>query len=268
MHPVEAPPIAERIRTLAAVAVPTHVSVAGAPLSGAARGGVDAAGRPVLLVKPGEDLYGIADEVVVTVDLVAIRDTGGRDRPRGLLKVQGWAQPVPDGEVRAAAVAIADRCPDDDLLAAVDAAEQRVPPTPAGAPEPPAAPPAPGPPIAGPAPRLLRVDVAQVVYLTGQESGVLDAENYLDASPDPFLDPAERILRHVNEWHREQLALTIAHLLGEPVSADVWLWELDRYGATVWSAPDRLIRLPWPSPAASAAEMEHALSCVMCPRQG
>ncbi|WP_433355428.1 DUF2470 domain-containing protein [Microtetraspora malaysiensis] len=342
MHPVEAPPIAERIRTLAAVATPTHVSVAGAPLSGVARGGVDAAGRPVLLVKPGENLYGIADEVVVTVDLVAIRDTGGRDRPRGLLKIQGWAQPVPDGEVRAAAVAIADRCPDDDLLAAVDAAEQRTPPrptgapeppTPTGVPEPPAPPLAPGPPIAsepphvpgpsgapepslvpepsnvsqssdisqpnatrppnidepasdpereiasgpqgvpaspgvGPAPRLLRVDVAQVVYLTGQESGVLDAENYLDASPDPFLDTAERILRHVNEWHRGQLALAIAHLLGEPVSADVWLWELDRYGATVWLAPDRLIRLPWPSPAASAAEMEHALSCVMCPRQG
>ncbi|MFF4779533.1 DUF2470 domain-containing protein [Microtetraspora fusca] len=322
MHPVEAPPIAERIRTLAAVAAPTHVSVAGAPLSGAARGGVDAAGRPVLLVKPGEVLYDIADEVVVTADLVAIRDTGGRDRPRGLLKVQGWAQPVPDGEVRAAAVAIADRCPDDDLLAAVDAAERRTPPRPTNTPEPPVPPLVPGPPVApepsslsgfprpslvpepsdisqctrppnidepssvsereiasgpwgvpassgaGPAPRLLRVDVAQVVYLTGQESGVLDAENYLDASPDPFLDAAERILRHVNEWHRGQLALAIAHLLGEPVNTDVWLWELDRYGATVWSTPDRLIRLPWPSPAASAAEMEHALSCVMCPRQG
>ncbi|MCC5581895.1 DUF2470 domain-containing protein [Microtetraspora sp. AC03309] len=253
MHPVEAPPIAERIRTLAATAAPTHISVAGAPFSGAARGGVDAAGRPVLLIKPGEALYGAAeDEIVVTVDLVATRDTGEKERPRGLLKIQGWVQAVPDEEVRMAAVAIAERCPDSDLFAAVDAAEGHLRPSSSGG---------------GPTPRLLRVDVAQVVYLTGQESGVLDAENYLDASPDPFLDAAERIVLHVNAWHRGQLALAIGHLLGEPAGSDVWLWELDRYGATVWSGPDRLIRLPWPSPATSAAELEHALSCVMCPRQ-
>lgn len=236
-HPVAAPPIPERIRTLAAVAAPTHVSVAGSGIpADATRGGVDTSGRPVLLVKPGEALYGTAEEAVVTVDLLATRELDGVDRPRALLKVLGWAQAVPAPEARETAVAIAERCPDEDLFTALE----------------------------GGAPKLLRVDVAQVIYLAGQESGTLDAEDYLDAVPDPLLDVAERMLRHVNESHPAQLRHTIGRLLNEP-APDAWLWELDRFGATVKSGVDRLIRLPWPSPAATGEELERALACLMCP---
>jgi hypothetical protein len=41
------------------------------------------------------------------------------ERPRGLLKVQGWAAAVPAPEARETAVAIAERCPDEDLFAAL-----------------------------------------------------------------------------------------------------------------------------------------------------
>ncbi|MGW4425157.1 DUF2470 domain-containing protein [Streptosporangium sp. NPDC004631] len=238
-QPVTAPPIPERVRTLAATAVPTHVSLVGADLPAApARGGVDAAGRPVLLVLPGDPLHDVREEPVVTVDLTAGRLLDGFEAPRGLLKVQGWAQAVTGAEAREAAVAIAERCPDEALFEAVEGTG---------------------------GPRLLRVDVGQVIYLTGPESGVLDAEEYLGADPDPLMDAAERMLHHVNDAHRGQLESVLRTLLPAPVH-DVWLWELDRFGATIRSGADRptLIRLPWPAPLTDAESLEHALSCLLC----
>jgi hypothetical protein len=105
-------------------------------------------------------LYGVRDESVVTVDLTASRSLGDHELSRGLLKVQGWVQAVPADEARETTVAIAERCPDEALFEALEPLK-----TTAG-------------------PRLLRVDVGRVIYLTGPESGVLDAEEYLDATPD------------------------------------------------------------------------------------
>lgn len=237
-QPVSAPPITERVRTLAATSAPTHVAVAGSELKALpARGGVDAQGRPVLLVKPGEVLYSCRDDLAVTVDLVATRSLGETERARGMLKIRGWASTVPGHEARETAIAIAERCPDEDLFAVIE--------------------------NTGRAPRLLRVDVADVVYLTGTESGVLDSDDYLDAAPDPLLDQAERMLHHVNSAHRAQLVTAVEKLTGDP-APDAWLWELDRYGATVRADPDRLVRLPWPSPAATPEALEHALACLVC----
>ncbi|GAA3155142.1 hypothetical protein GCM10010466_52620 [Planomonospora alba] len=240
-QPVTVPPVPERVRTLAATAAPTHVSLPGAARPAwCARGGVDHAGRPVLLVGPGDPLHGARDEPVVTVDLVASRSLGGVELPRGLLKVQGWAQAVPERELRATAVAIADRCPDEALFEVLEGAD---------------------------GPRLLRVDVGQVIYLTGPESGVLDAEEYLGAAPDPLAAAAESMVRHVNGAHRDRLAAALGPLLDLPAD-DLWLWELDRFGATVRSGLDdpTLIRLPWPAPAADAGSLEQALHCLLCHR--
>ncbi|MEU9836543.1 DUF2470 domain-containing protein [Streptosporangium sp. NPDC048047] len=252
-HPVTAPPIPERIRTLAAAAVPTHVSFAGTARPAVpARGGVDGAGRPVLLVRAGDPLYGARDEPAVTVDLAASRSLGGLEATRGLLKVQGWVQAVPAAEAREAAVAIAGHCPDEALF---DALEELAASGGGGRPE-----------GAG-SPLLLRVDVGQVIYLTGGESGVVDAEDYLRAAPDPLAEQAERMLAHVNDTHRQQLTDALCSLLGAPVR-EVWLWELDRYGATVRHGADRpaLVRLPWPAPAACARSLEQAVHDLLCHR--
>nr|BFE77959.1 hypothetical protein GCM10020093_005600 [Planobispora longispora] len=141
---------------------------------------------------PGDPLHGAEDEPVVTVDLTASRSLDGRELSRGLLKVQGWAQAVPAGELRATAIAIAERCPDEALFEALEDPEGTH------------------------GPRLLRVDVGQVVYLTGTESGVLDAEEYLDAAPDPLLADAERMIRHVNGAHRDRLVAALCALLPSP----------------------------------------------------
>ncbi|MER6951498.1 DUF2470 domain-containing protein [Nonomuraea sp. NPDC000554] len=229
-------PIPERVRTLAAVASVARLSVDGAPCP--ARGGVDERGRPVLLVRPGEALHGLREDAVVTVDLTVMRLLGQVAHPRGLVEVQGWAQAVPAGEARAAAVAVAASSADEGLFDALERYGRRD------------------------APRLLRLDVGQVIYLTGQESGVLDADDYLDASPDPLTETAERALAHVNEAHRTQLAAGVARQLGEP-AAEVWLWELDRCGATV-RVDGNLVRFPWPTPARSALCLETALRGLLC----
>jgi hypothetical protein len=238
-HPVTAPPMPERVRTLAATAAPTHVSLVGTSRPAMpAKGGVDGAGRPVLLVLPEDPLYGIRDESVVTVDLTASRSLGDHELSRGLLKVQGWVQAVPADEARETTVAIAERCPDEALFEALESTD---------------------------GPWLLRVDVGRVIYLTGPESGVLDAEEYLGATPDPLLGEAERMLHHVNNAHRGQLETALRSLLAAPVS-EAWLWELDRFGATVRSGIDdpTLIRLPWPAPITDAHSLEHAVRCLLC----
>ncbi|MDR8411945.1 DUF2470 domain-containing protein [Nonomuraea sp. 3-1Str] len=267
------PPIAERVRTLAATSAVVRVTVDGVPSP--ATGGVDERGRPVLLVRTGEPLHGLRDDAVVAGSLTATRRLGEAEHPRGLLEVQGWAQAVPVEEARAAAVTVAARSADEGLFAALERY---------GEPS---------------APRLLRLDVAQVVYLTGQESGVLDADEYLDAGPDPLTETAERVLAHVNEAHRAQLADGVAALLGEPAlmgegrghdgrpgcsgrsgpvgtgapgagapgagagCGEVWLWELDSHGATV-RVDDDLVRFPWPARVGTCQGLEAALRGLMC----
>jgi hypothetical protein len=254
--PLTSPPLPERVRTLAATAAASHVAEAGSNgPAAAARGGVDAAGRPVLLVKPGEPLHGLrpGEDAAVTVDLTATRRLGEAEQPRALLKVQGWAQPVPYDELRAAAVTVAEHYADEDLFTVLERAPR----------------PSRGPGPAADVPRLLRVDVAQVVFLTGQESGVLDADEYLEAAPDPLLPAAERMLEHVNTAHRDQVRMAARRLLDTPpheVCPDAWLWELDRFGVTLRTGltDATLVRLPWPTPAVTAAALEHALRCLLC----
>lgn len=229
-------PIPERVRTLAATANVAKLTVDGAPSP--ARGAVDERGRPVLLVLPGETLHRVATDAVVAVNLTSTRRLGTVTRPRGLIEVQGWAEPVPQEQARAAAVTVAERCPDENLF---DALERF------GAPD---------------APRLFRLDIGQVVYLTEQESGTLDADDYLKAAPDPLAGVAERVLAHVNAAHRAQLAAGVADRLGEP-AGEVWLWELDRYGATV-RVDEALVRFPWPRPARSMMCLETALRGLLC----
>jgi hypothetical protein len=232
-------PVPQRIRTLAATAKVARLTVDGVPCR--ARGGVDDRGRPVLLVFPGEPLHGLHrlhQDAVVAVNLAAMRTLGADEHPRGLLEVQGWAQPVPASEARAAAVAVAAKEPDEALF---DALERYDRPD---------------------APRLLRVDVAQVVHLTGQESGVLDGDTYMNAEPDPLTEAAERVLAHINAAHRAQLTKGVSRHLGRP-AGEVWLWELDSQGVTV-RADGSLVRFLWPAPTSSTHDLEAALNGLLC----
>ncbi|MFI6480821.1 DUF2470 domain-containing protein [Nonomuraea sp. NPDC050663] len=230
------PPLAERIRTLAHTASATKVTVDDVPYP--VSGAVDDRGRPVFIVRPGETLHRMPEDCVVALTLCATRMLGETAHPRGTLEVQGWVQAVPENEVRDAAVAVAAQCADEGLFEAIERY---------GAPD---------------APRLLRLDVGQVVYLTGDDSGILDADEYLDATPDPLAETAERVIAHINGSHRTQLSLGMARLLGRP-AGQVWLWELDRHGATV-RVDATLVRVAWDRPAQSGRCLETALRGLLC----
>ncbi|WP_169978434.1 hypothetical protein [Microbispora sp. H10836] len=58
-----------------------------------------------------------------------------------------------------------------------------------------------------------------------------------------------------------QLREAAEMLTGEPAHDEVWLWELDRYGASSRPGLGHLVRAPWPTPAA----LGRALTCLMCP---
>lgn len=241
-----------RIRSLAAQAVPT----AAAPLGGSdgteeVTGAVDQSGRPVLLVQPYDALYPLlagtltgGQDVPVSVDMRTVRTVGDIPTVRGRLWFQGWAAPVRSGEVYGAALAVWERSPSPaGLLDALD-----------------------GPDPAAGTPLLATVEPAMVMYDTYDASGTIEGDVYLDADPGPLLEPAEKILAHVNECHREVLTRAVRAIHG-PGAGEAWLWELDERGATVWveHGDDRpmLIRLPWTSEARVPCELEGALTRLL-----
>ncbi|WP_158562783.1 DUF2470 domain-containing protein [Marinitenerispora sediminis] len=156
---------------------------------------------------------------------------------------------VPAGERREAALAVWERVPDEELLAAVD-----------------------HPPTAGgwDAPLLARVEPATVLYETYDSAGVIDGGDFRAAEPDPLTGAAERIIGHVNDCHRDELGAALGQVPAAPEGA-AWLWELDRHGLTLWVAPyDRgrpvLVRLPWSDPARSACDLERGLHELLAHR--
>lgn len=241
------PSVVERIRSLATTATPTTVALADNPSARfSVRGAVDHAGRAVLLVGTGHPLHealratrhGRAD-LAIGVDLSALRHVGQTPTVRARLWCEGWVSAVPAGERRDAALAVWERTPDEDLIAAVGHDST------------------PG------APLLARVEPAMVVYDTYDAAGIIDGGTYRAARPDPLTGAAERIIAHVNDCHRDALAAAARGVPDVP-EGTAWLWELDSHGATLWVAPfggraPLLVRLPWSAPVTGRRQLERAL---------
>ncbi|MDA0567684.1 DUF2470 domain-containing protein [Streptomonospora sp. S1-112] len=213
------------------------------------RGAVDHAGRVLLWVAADHPLREALREgrqgdtgPVVGVELSALRRVGRTPTVRARLWCQGRAGAVPLRERRDAALAVWERDPDEELLAAL---------------------PAPGPSPAEAAPLLVRVAPSTVVYHTYDAMGVVEGPAYLAARADPLARPAEDILARVNDRYRDELAAAAAALPGAPRGA-AWLWELDAHGATVWVNPFSgadpvLVRVPWSAPAGAPCQLERAV---------
>jgi hypothetical protein len=158
----------------------------------------------------------------------------------------GWLAPVIERERQAVALHIWERHPDEALLDAVEAAGSR-------------------------SALLARLDIAEVAYDSTEGSAEIDLESFAAAEPDPVHASAYQIRSHINRNHLGELAVLARAACGTPPGA-AWMWELDRFGATLLvrrgsldGDPDHvLVRIPWLLPVDSAegleAEMRGAMS--------
>ncbi|ASU83305.1 DUF2470 domain-containing protein [Nocardiopsis gilva YIM 90087] len=245
------PSAIERVRSLAATATPTTAVLANNPDTRfSVRGAVDHAGRAVLWAENGHPLHEALRasqhdraDLTIGVGLSALRHVGRTPTVRARLWCDGHVSIVPAGERRDAALAVWDGCPDEELLAAVD--HDPMPD----------------------APLLARVEPATVMYHTYDAAGLIDGASYMAMRPDPITGAAERILRHVNDCHRDELSASLRHLPEAPDGA-AWLWELDAQGVTLWVNPvhgghPALIRVPWSSRVTRPCQLERALFDLM-----
>ncbi|WP_046471030.1 DUF2470 domain-containing protein [Allosalinactinospora lopnorensis] len=244
------PSTIERIRSLASTATPTMAALADEPGTRfSVRGAVEHAGRVVLMIDAGHPLHevlrttrhGTAD-LAIGVDLSALRHVGHTPTVRARLWCEGWISVVPAGERHDAALAVWKREPDKELLAAVDGS-------------------------AADAPLLARVEPASVIYHTYDAAGIIDGADFRAAAPHPLTGPAERILHHVNDCHRDELSASLRRLPDAPQGA-AWIWELDCHGVTLWVNPidgdhPTLARVPWSAPATAPCQLERALHDLM-----
>ncbi|PSK90547.1 hypothetical protein CLV63_12281 [Murinocardiopsis flavida] len=245
------PPEVERIRSLATTATPTTVAMADDPSARfSVRGAVDHAGRVVLKIDTGHPLHELpwatlheCPDLAVSVDLSALRHVGQTPTVRARLWCEGWLSAVPPHERRAAALAVWERTPEEDLISAVD----RDPGT--------------------DAPLLVRIAPTLVFYATYDTAGVIDGDLFRAARPDPLTDAAERLLGHANDCHRDELAAAARGVADVP-DGSTWLWELDSRGATLWVAPYSgshpvLVRVPWSARAGDPHALRQALGDLL-----
>ncbi len=245
------PSVTERIRSLATTATPTMATLASEPGTRfSASGAVERAGRAILLIEPGHPLHQVLrtgprrdTDLEIGVALCALRHVGHVPTVRARMWCQGTLSLVPAAERRSAALAVWEMTPDESLLATADRAPS------------------------DDAPLLARVDPRWVHYHTYDRAGIIDGADFRATEPDPLTGPAERILRHVNDRHRDELSASLRHLPNAPRGA-AWVWELDGLGVTLWvnradGRQPALIRVPWSTRATAPCQLERALHDLM-----
>lgn len=248
--PVPAHPLqAMRVRTLASTARVTRVETLDDGRTVSAQGAVSDRGYPLVLVEPGSALHSTLSagqgDVAARVTLQAPRDVGGHQLVRASLGACGWLGALSEARLRSAAVAIAEKCPDERLFTALEH---------------------PGEPDA---PVIAELDLATVDFEAVDACGAVDADEYLAAGVDPLAGVAEGIIEHINGGHPDLIAPCLAGMLAKPIHA-AWLWELDSAGiAFLTELPDRVgaavVTFPWPQPIRDPAVLELAIHSLFVP---
>lgn len=234
-HPSPLPPYelaAVRVRTLASSARVTLAETLHDGRRFPARGAVTEQGHPVVLVEPGSTLHTSLvlgqGGVAARLTLQAPRELGGHSLVRATLGACGRLTALPGPQLRAAAVAIAEHCPDEALFTALERAGELD------------------------APVLAGLDLANIDCRTMSASTTVDVRDYFSAGVDPLAPAAENLIEHINLGHPGLLAPCLATLLAAPVRV-AWLWEVDSEGITFLAelpepAGASLVALAWPEP--------------------
>jgi Protein of unknown function (DUF2470) len=228
---------AERARTVAARAA-AALCVAGREPARALAHATTASGQLLVLVPAG-------GEAAAAVEASPDRDVSAllmvsdrapvplRDPVRARLWISGWLTPVPEGDLRDAALEFAEARPVGDLL------------------------------DVGSAATLLRLDLAEVVLREGERCTEVSPADYVAARPDPLLPVETRMLTHVDRCHPEVLEGLARLLPAGTVGRDdvVRPLALDRFGYRLRverPGGHTDVRVPFPRPLTCAGQVHAA----------
>lgn len=173
----------------------------------------------------------IADHAPVTL----------RQPVRGLLWITGWLCPLDPAATRAAAVTIAERCPDPRLL------------------------------DIGYGTTVLRLRAAWLVLADGEGTESVPPDEFTRARPDPFCGFESVWLRHLEDGHPDVFGQLLRHIpaaLRRP-DARVRPLGLDRFGLRLRvevASADRDVRLPFSRPAFDTVQLSREFTRLLgCP---
>lgn len=236
------PTVAERARTVAARPA---AAVCAAGIDGSrVLGHATTADGQVLLVVPTDGDVCTAVAHSADGDLAALllvtdhAPVPLREPVRAQVWLSGWLTPVPEPEVRAAAVAFAEVAPVGALL------------------------------DVGRGATLLSLDLAEVVL--GECGTVTEVEpaEYLAAAPDPLVGLEAAALQHLDVAHPEELALLRTRVPRSGAADDVVRpLGLDRYGFRLRIEQRRGhadVRVPFAEPVSDPAQLGAAVHRLMC----
>lgn len=164
-----------------------------------------------------------------------------RQPVRGLLWITGWLCPLDADAARAAAVVIAERCPDPRLL------------------------------DVGYGATVLLLRAASLVLADGEGTESVPPDEFTRATPDPFCGFESVWLRHLEEGHPDVFGQLLRHIpvaLRRP-GARVRPLGLDRFGIRLRvevASADRDVRLSFSRPALDTAQLSRELRQLLgCP---
>ena len=232
----------ERARTVLRVASSVSALTALARVDMIATHGADHTGAPLLVVPERSPLAQAARDISCVVHAIDIGPAPLPDRVRGEVWLGGWLAAVPAEERADAALALAERSPDGDLL------------------------------DIGAGLTVLRLEVAEVRLadrLFGDGRVVdLDAERYADANADPLADGEAEWLGHLMAAHPAEFA-QLCSLVPEharPPGARLHPVALDRHGLLLRiDSPSgyRHVRLPFPAPVNCPRHLPGAMTRLL-----
>lgn len=205
------------------------------------------AGGDTLVVLPEEHELVAATRAVPRRELPAMVELADhapvslRQPVRGLLWITGWLCLLDPAAARAAAVAIAERCPDPRLL------------------------------DVGYGATVLRLRAASIVLADGEGTESVPPDDFTRAAPDPFCGFESVWLRHLEEGHPDVLGHLLRHIpaaLRRP-DARVRPLGLDRFGLRLRvevDSADRDIRLSFSRPVLDTVGLSRELKQLLgCP---
>lgn len=245
------PAVAERARSIAqrggsATVLPGSGSSRLVPL----QHHVAAGGDTLVVLPDGHSVIAAAHaaprhELPAMVELADNAPVPLRQPVRGLLWITGWLRALEPGAARAAAVTMAERCPDPRLL------------------------------DIGHGARVLRLRAASIVLADGEGTESVPPDEFARAAPDPFCGSERAWLRHLEDGHPDVFGQLLEHIPAALRQRTVRVRPLglDRFGLRLRveaDSADRDVRLRFSRPVRDTGglgrEIRQLLGCPFLSR--